>query len=90
MSRIAEGGPQSRFYHSRGLRLHYLDWGNESAPLLILVHGGLEHARVWDHLAPQLCADWHVVVPDLRGHGDSDWSPGVPTPSPTSCPTWRH
>lgn len=70
------GDPQSRFYHSRGLRLHYLDWGKAEAPLLILLHGGLEHARVWDHLAQQLSADWHVVVPDLRGHGDSDWSTG--------------
>ncbi|MFA5679280.1 MAG: alpha/beta hydrolase [Pseudomonas sp.] len=69
-------GPQSRFYHSRGLRLHYLDWGNPDAPVLILIHGGLEHARVWDQLARQLAADWHVVVPDLRGHGDSDWSTG--------------
>ncbi|WP_185265929.1 alpha/beta fold hydrolase [Halopseudomonas xiamenensis] len=69
-------GPQSRFYHSRGLRLHYLDWGNADAPVLILIHGGLEHARVWDQLARQLCADWHVLVPDLRGHGDSDWSSG--------------
>lgn len=69
-------GPQSRFYDSRGLRLHYLDWGNAGAPLLILLHGGLEHARVWDQLARQLSADWQVVVPDLRGHGDSDWSTG--------------
>lgn len=68
--------PQSCFYHSRGLRLHYLDWGNSDAPLLVLIHGGLEHARVWDHLARQLRADWHVVVPDLRGHGDSEWSTG--------------
>lgn len=76
MQMMAEAGPHSRFYHSRGLRLHYLDWGNVDAPLLILVHGGLEHARVWDQLARQLCGDWHVVVPDLRGHGDSDWSTG--------------
>jgi len=69
-------GPQSRFYDSRGLRLNYLDWGNAGAPLLILLHGGLEHARVWDQLARQLSADWQVVVPDLRGHGDSDWSAG--------------
>ena len=76
MQMMADTGPHSRFYHSRGLRLHYLDWGNVDAPLLILVHGGLEHAHVWDQLARQLCADWHVVVPDLRGHGDSDWSTG--------------
>jgi len=76
MSDVELGTPQSRFYHSRGLRLHYLDWGNTGAPLLILLHGGLEHARVWDQLAQQLSADWQVVVPDLRGHGDSDWSTG--------------
>ncbi len=68
--------PVSRFYTSRGLRLHYLDWGNTSAPLLVLLHGGLEHARVWDQIAQQLCAHWHVIVPDLRGHGDSQWSSG--------------
>ncbi|MGI6408209.1 MAG: alpha/beta fold hydrolase [Thiopseudomonas sp.] len=69
MPTIAEAGPQRCFYHSRGLRLHYLDWGNPGAPVLILIHGGLEHARVWDALAQQLRTDWHVVVPDLRGHG---------------------
>lgn len=68
--------PVSRFYKSRGLNLHYLDWGNSSAPLLVLMHGGLEHARVWDQIAQQLCQDWHVVAPDLRGHGDSQWSSG--------------
>lgn len=76
MPTIVEPTPRSRFYYSRGLRLHYLDWGNPDAPVLILIHGGLEHARVWDQLARQLAADWHVVVPDLRGHGDSDWSGG--------------
>ena len=69
-------GPQSRFYYSRGLRLHYLDWGNSEAPVLILIHGGLEHAHVWDQLAQQLATEWHVIVPDLRGHGDSEWSTG--------------
>ena len=24
--------PADRFYESQGLRLHYVDWGNESAP----------------------------------------------------------
>lgn len=76
MSDIRDIQPQSCFYHSRGLRLHYLDWGNIGAPVLILLHGGLEHARVWDQLVRQLCSDWHVVVPDLRGHGDSEWSSG--------------
>ncbi len=28
--------PESRFYTSQGLRLHYADWGNANAPLLLL------------------------------------------------------
>src|SRR4051812_31875453 len=40
--------PDSRFFQSQGLRLHYWDWGNADAPLLLLVHGGRDHARSWD------------------------------------------
>ena len=68
--------PESRYYQSQGLRLHFTDWGNPSAPPLILVHGGLDHARSWDHLAQALRADFHVVAPDLRGHGQSAWATG--------------
>lgn len=68
--------PQSRFHESHGLRLHYADWGNESAPPLILVHGGRDHCRSWDHIARSLQPHFHVLAPDLRGHGDSDWTRG--------------
>lgn len=67
-------GPTSHLYTSQRLRLHYVDWGNEEAPLLLLVHGGRDHCRSWDWIARELRQDWHVVAPDLRGHGDSDWS----------------
>lgn len=67
-------GPESRIYLSQRLRLHYLDWGNPHAPTLILQHGGLDHARSWDWVARALRHDWHVIAPDLRGHGDSAWS----------------
>lgn len=67
--------PTSHFFTSLRSRLHYLDWGNPSAPLLILVHGGFDHARSWDWTARALAKDYHVITPDLRGHGDSAWSP---------------
>jgi pimeloyl-ACP methyl ester carboxylesterase len=67
--------PLSRTFESQGLQLRYVDWGNPDAPLLLLVHGICEHARSWDPTALALCRDWHVVAPDLRGHGDSAWSP---------------
>lgn len=68
-------GPTSHSFVSQRLRLHYVDWGNRDAPPLVLVHGGRDHCRNWDWVAQALRADWHVIAPDLRGHGDSAWSP---------------
>ncbi len=68
--------PVSRFYTSQRLRLHYADWGNENKPLLLLLHGGMDHARSWDRTAQELRDDFHVIAPDLRGHGDSSWASG--------------
>src|SRR6185503_12386316 len=68
--------PESRFYESQGLRLHYADWGNADAPLMLLVHGGRDHCRSWDLIARSLQPHFHVLAPDLRGHGDSDWAKG--------------
>lgn len=68
-------GPTSHSFISQRLRLHYVDWGNAQAPLLILLHGGRDHCRNWDWVAQALRRDWHVIAPDLRGHGDSAHSP---------------
>ena len=68
--------PTQHFFESQRLRLSYWDWGNASAPPLILVHGGRDHARTWDRVAEAFRDDHHVVALDLRGHGDSDWAVG--------------
>ena len=68
-------GPTSQTYFSQRLRLHYVDWGNPTAPPLLLVHGGQDHCRNWDWVAERLRRDWHIIAPDLAGHGDSQWSP---------------
>ena len=68
-------GPASSRFISQRLRLNYVDWGNPDAPPLILQHGGRDHCRSWDWVAQELRDDWHVIAPDLRGHGDSEWSP---------------
>jgi len=68
-------GPTSNRFASQRLRLNYVDWGNPDAPPLILQHGGRDHCRSWDWVAQELRKDWHVIAPDLRGHGDSEWSP---------------
>lgn len=71
---MALSGPTSRIYVSQRLRLHYMDWGNPDAPPLLLLHGWRDHCRNWDWIAERFCKDWHVIAPDLRGHGDSAWS----------------
>src|SRR5262245_43182044 len=73
---VVAAGPTSRNYISQRLRLHYVDWGNAEAPALILLHGGRDHCRSWDWVASRLAAHWHVIAPDLRGHGDSAWADG--------------
>lgn len=66
--------PRRATYTSQTLVLNAWHWGDPAKPPLLLVHGGLDHARSWDWVAQELAADWHVVAPDLRGHGDSDWA----------------
>jgi pimeloyl-ACP methyl ester carboxylesterase len=65
--------PTSHSYFSQRLRLHYLDWGNEDAPPLMLVHGNRDHCHNWDWVAEALRDEYHIVAPDFRGHGDSAW-----------------
>src|SRR5262249_36358744 len=69
-------GPTSHYFYSQRLKLHYVDWGNPEKPPLLLIHGGRDHARNWDWVAEDLRRDFHIVAPDLRGHGDSQWAVG--------------
>jgi pimeloyl-ACP methyl ester carboxylesterase len=68
--------PTSHSYFSQRLRLHYLDWGNDTAPHMLMIHGIRDHCRTWDWVAQQLRNRYHIVAPDLRGHGDSAWAYG--------------
>ena len=69
-------GPTSHVFYSQRLKLHYVDWGNVSAPPMVLIHGGRDHCRNWDWVAQELREQYHIIAPDLRGHGDSEWSRG--------------
>lgn len=69
--------PISHFFYSNRLKLQFWDWGTEGKPVMILVHGGLDHARSWDWVARALRDDFHVYAMDLRGHGNSAWAPGA-------------
>ena len=42
-----------------------------SGPPLLLLHGYPQTHVMWRKVAPRLAQDFTVVVPDLRGYGDS-------------------
>ncbi len=69
--------PISHFFYSDRLKLQFWDFGQEGKPALVLVHGGLDHARSWDWVARSLRERYHVYALDLRGHGNSAWAPGA-------------
>src|SRR5947199_5232251 len=67
-------GQTSHRFSSQRQRLPYVDWGNPTKAPLVFLHGGRDHCRNWDWAAAALRDDWHIIAPDLRGHGDSQWS----------------
>ena len=67
--------PRDRYADAQGLRLHYLEWGDAAAYPIILLHGGALTAHTWDVVCLGLLPDYRCIVPDLRGHGDTDWAP---------------
>jgi esterase len=60
-----------------GIRLHYLDWGSGGRPPVLFLHGGCLTAHTWDLVCLALRSDFHCLALDQRGHGDSEWSPGL-------------
>jgi len=68
--------PREQFIELRGLRFHYLEWGDSAAPPLLMVHGGASSARgTWTLTAPSYANHFHIIAPDHRGHGETDWDP---------------
>jgi len=50
------------------------EWGDPAAPAVVCLHGVTAHGERFKQLAEERWADrYHVLAPDLRGHGRSDW-----------------
>jgi pimeloyl-ACP methyl ester carboxylesterase len=67
--------PADRSITVNGIEIHYLEWGDEANPPLIMLHGIGRIAHTFSHIAPHFADDYHVMAIDMRGHGDSGWSP---------------
>lgn len=79
----------SRSCVSQRLRPNYVDWDNEAAPTLLMVHGGQDHARNWDWLARALRSDRHVVARTSAATATATGLLTAPMTSPTRSAIWR-
>jgi len=62
-----------RFVEVGDLKLHVQDYGTPGKPQMLCVHGSAAHAHWFDFVASGLNDQYHVLAPDLAGHGDSEW-----------------
>lgn len=67
--------PIEHWMDAGNTRIHYLDWGNAAAAPMVLVHGMCASSHCWDFFAGSMKQQFHILAPDLRGHGDTSWSP---------------
>ena len=68
----APGGPVRVDIAAGPVRLSALDYGNPSAPPLVMLHGHADLAWSMGPLAEGLRDRYRVISPDLRGHGESE------------------
>jgi magnesium chelatase accessory protein len=61
----------SRTVNAGALRWHVQQWphNNSDAPVALLLHGTGAATHTWRHVAPLLATRFHVIAPDLPGHG---------------------
>jgi pimeloyl-ACP methyl ester carboxylesterase len=69
-------GPAGLKFQAGDVTLTADAFGDPAAPPVVLLHGGGQTRHSWGATARDLgSAGWYAVTVDLRGHGDSDWSP---------------
>ena len=66
--------PTSHKISARGITLRYVDWGGDG-PTMLMLHGDMRTSRSWDAVARRLADEYRIIALDMRGHGDSDWTP---------------
>ncbi|OYU99190.1 MAG: alpha/beta hydrolase [Burkholderiales bacterium PBB5] len=67
--------PTSHYLACAGRELHYLQWGDPQAEVVIAWHGLARTGRDMDDIAAHLAQRYRVICPDTIGRGLSEWSP---------------
>ena len=68
-------GEQLHFFEVNGLRLAVRQWGAETSPAVVLLHGLRGYSGTWRGLARTLSPSYRLIAIDQRGRSDSDWDP---------------
>ena len=66
-------GFEERRIETSGATINLVTGG--SGPPLLLLHGYPQTHVLWRKIAPRLAQDFTLVIPDLRGYGDSSKPP---------------
>jgi pimeloyl-ACP methyl ester carboxylesterase len=57
----------------RSLRYGIRHWGSPDAPIVFFLHGWMDSSATFQFVVDALKQSWHVIAPDWRGYGQSDW-----------------
>lgn len=71
-------GFEARTIAANGVDIFFRFGGNRDKPALVLLHGFPQTHVMWHRVAQLLREDYFLVLPDVRGYGDSSHAPGLP------------
>jgi len=74
-SGIASLKPSSHYATLLDREIHYMQWGDPQAPVMLAAHGLARTGRDMDDLAQWFGGRYRVICPDTIGRGLSQWSP---------------
>jgi pimeloyl-ACP methyl ester carboxylesterase len=63
---------ESNYTRLREMNFHYLSWGKNKNPTIVMLHGFLDHAHTFDLLASYLMDSFNIIAWDARGFGSTD------------------
>ena len=72
MDAVSNSTLSSQYVSVLGQRIHYLEAGNRSDPVMLFVHGMPTSSYLWRNIMPSMAEGSHCIAIDLIGMGKSD------------------
>ncbi len=73
MASTLHASPAKRFVAAGELKFAVYEWGDSSLPQLMYLHGWADMGSTFQFVADRLADRWHVIAPDLRGFGRTEY-----------------